>query len=211
MLKRFSAFVKNATSRFRRIANSIGGNLTPKDLHGEAWLAADEIAHKRGNSIDFANTADQELVLNRVYWNVKGQPDWRLASAYSIDDDREGTTPWADRLAAPISATPLEILLQREATATSDSAIAASYSQAAAYVIALRNFDDDKPCLSAHLAISVHALGSRMDRAFDVVNRQVSILDGFETIDDNFMPLAGRHFMARVESDAEMAQSEMQF
>ena len=44
--------------------------------------------------------ADREVVLHRLYWNAKDQRDWRLASAHSINDDREGSTPWADRLAA---------------------------------------------------------------------------------------------------------------
>jgi hypothetical protein len=212
MLKRFSAFVKNATSRFRRIASSIGGHLAPEDLHGEAWLAAEEIAHKRGHSIDFANTADQELVLNRVYWNGKGQRDWRLASAYSIDDDREGATPWADRLAAPISTTPLEILLQREAIAISDSAIAASYSQAAAYNVALNNFNNDRPSLCVHLLITGGTLEHRMNRAFEVVRWQESIFDRYEVINSDFTPLAGRHRTPVVVADVVATnQAEFQF
>jgi hypothetical protein len=211
MLKRFSAFVKNATSRFRRIASSIGGNLTSKDLHGEAWLAAEEISQKRGHSIDFADTADQELVLNRVYWSAKGQRDWQLASAYSIDDDREGATPWADRLAAPISATPLEILLQREATGISDSAIAASYSQAAAYNVALTNFDSDRPRLCAHMLITGVTLEHRMNRAFEVVRRQNSLFNGRQVIDSGFIPLAGRHRAPVVVADVAINQAKLQF
>jgi hypothetical protein len=211
MLKRFSAFVKNATSRFRRIASSIGGNLTSKDLHGEAWLAAEEISQKRGHSIDFADTADQELVLNRVYWNAKGQRDWRLASAYSIDDDREGATPWSDRLAAPISATPLEILLHREATARSDSAIAASYSQAAAYNVALNNFNNDRPRLCVHLLITGGTLDHRMKRAFEVVRLQESLFNGYAAIDRDFTPLAGQHRVPITVVHLERGQAEMLF
>ena len=211
MLERFSAFIKNASLRFRRIAGSIGGGITPSELHGEAWLAAEEIATKRGRGVDFANTADQELVLNRVYWNLRRQRDWRLASAYSIDDDHEGIVPWVDRLAAPLSDTPLAVLLQREATAICNSALKASYSQAAAYNIAITNFNNDLPALCLHLLIAEETLKSRMNRAIDVVRWQESLFNGREIIDTDFIPMAGPIRATTVVAHFEVHQIEFQF
>lgn len=211
MFKFFSVFLKDAATRFNRIARSVRGHIKPADLHADAWMVAAEIAEKRGREIDFSNPVDQELVLNRVYWNVKDQRDWRLASAYSIDDDREGSTPWADRLAAPISASPLEILLQHEAAAMIDSAMAASYSQAAAYTVALTNFDSDPPQLSAHLAISEGALKQRMSKAVEIVERQNSMFDGFEKIDPAFKPHPGRKLVSKEEVAVEAEQCELTF
>lgn len=209
MFKLFTSFLKDAATRFKRIAHSLRGQIKPEDLHADAWLVADEIAKKRGREIDFSDPADQDLVLNRIYWNGRDQRDWRLASAYSIDDDQEGRTPWADRLAAPIWTSPLEILLDREAYAITDSALEASYSQAAAYTIALVNFKSDRPTLCAHLLISVNALDHRMSRAFEVVRRQESLFNGYQVIASDFTPLAGQLRVAMMVLHLEPAQAEL--
>lgn len=209
MFEIFSRFLKDAATRFKRIAGSLRDQIKPEDLHTDAWMVADEIAKKRGRKIDFSDPADQELVLNRIYWNSRNQRDWRLASAYSIDDDQEGRTPWADRLAAPISTSPLEILLDREASAITDSALDASYSQAAAYTIALFNFKSDRPTLCAHLLISVNALDHRMNRAFEVVRRQESLFNGYQVIASDFTPLPGQLRVAMMVLHLEPAQAEL--
>lgn len=192
MFKVFSAFLKDAASRFNRIARGLRGQIKPSDLHADAWMLAAEIGEKRGKEIDFSDTADQELVMNRVFWNVKNQRDWRLASAFSIDDDQEGRTSWADRLAAPISSAPLEILLQREASAVTDAIVAASYSQAKAYNVSLANFKSDRARLCAHLLITVRTLDLRMNSAYEIVRRQHSLFNGHQVIASDFIPLAGQ-------------------
>jgi hypothetical protein len=209
MFKIFSTFLKDAATRFNRIARSLRGQIKPGDLHADAWMVAAEIAEKRGWEIDFANPSDQDLVMNRVFWNVKNQRDWRLASAYSINDDQEGRTPWADRLPALASTSPLEILLDREASAITDSALEASYSQAAAYTIALVNFKSDRPTLCAHLLISGNALDHRMNRAFEVVRRQESLFNGYQVIASDFTPLAGQLRAVMMVSHLEPEQAEL--
>lgn len=211
MFKFFSVFLKDAATRFTRIARSAGGHIKPEDLHAEAWIVAAELSEKRGREIDFADPVDQELVLNRIYWKIKDQRDWRLESAYSIDDDREGATPWADRLPAPSSTIPLQILLQQEETAAADARLAACYSQAAAYLVALANFNDDKATLCRHLVISYPALQQREHKAMAIVIRQSSLFDGIEIIDPAFKPAAGRELISKGEIAIAAAQCEMAF
>ena len=210
-MQSFSTFLRAAAERFGRIARSLLGQIKPAELHADAWLAAAEIGEKRGREIDFADPTDQELLLNRVYWNAKGQRDWRLASAHSIDNDREGVTPWADRLAAPASDSPLEILLTREATAIADSAIAACYSQYAAYNVALTNFQSDQASLCAHLLITRATLNERMNKALEVVRRQKSLFTGRQSIAGNFIPLQGQRRERIVIEDIKTEQAELQF
>jgi hypothetical protein len=211
MLKIFSAFLKDAATRFNRIARSLRGQIKPGDLHADAWMVAAEIAEKRGKEIDFSDPADQNLVLNRIYWNVKGQRDWRLGSAYSIDDAPEGRTPWADRLAAPMSTSPLEILVNREISAMIDAALEASYSQAKAYIVALANFKDDRQRFCAHLRIAHPALMKREHNARQIVKRQPSLFDGLETIDPAFEPHHGREIVSKEEVEIEAEQWELAF
>lgn len=139
------------------------------------------------------------------------QRDWRLESACSIDDDREGATPWADRLPAPSSMIPIEILLQQEATATADARLAASYSQAKAYIVALANFKEDRAGFCAHLVISHSALRRREYNAMETVTRQAALFDGIETIEHSFMPPAGRELISEQKISVEAEQCELAF
>lgn len=211
MLKRFTEFLKDAAARFHSIARSRRGEVTPDELHADAWIVAAELSQKRGRDIDFTDPVDKELILNRIYWKIRQQSDWRLRSAHSIDDDREGATPWADRLAAPTSAIPLEILLQREAAASIDAMLVASYSQATAYLVALANFHDDKATLCRHLVLSNSAFQQRELKARAVVRRQRSLFDRVEIIDPAFKPDAGRELIGKEERGIEAEQREMAF
>lgn len=209
MLQHFTKFLRDAATRFNRIARSLRGQIKPGDLHADAWMIAAEIAEKRGRNIDFSNPSDQELVMNRIFWNVKNQRDWRLASAFSIDCEQEGRTSWADRLAAPSSSAPLEILLQREASAATDAIVAASYSQAKAYNVALDNFKNDRPRLCAHLLVTVRTLDLRMNSAYEIVRRQHSLFNGCQVIASDFTPLAGQLRVAMIAAHLEAEQAEL--
>lgn len=43
MVKFFSAFLKDAASRFNRIARGLRGQIKPSDLHADAWMLAAEM------------------------------------------------------------------------------------------------------------------------------------------------------------------------
>lgn len=209
MSKSFKDFLKAVAHRLRGIARKLRGDLTATDLQGDAWIAADEIAAKRGTPVDFDDPSDQELVLNQLYWNAKRQNDWRLKAAHSIDDDTEGAIPWADRLAAP-GENPEKIVLQREADLLAAQQFADSYSQAAAYYIAIYNFPMGREDLSDHLAISSRALNQRIDSAASSALRQHSVFDKVSRIDPDFVPLA-RDWKASNESDICRSANNQQF
>lgn len=211
MFEFFSVFLKEAATRFNRIARSARSHIKPEDLHADAWIVAAELSEKRGREIDFANPVDQELVLNRIYWRIKDQRDWRLESAHSIDDDREGSTPWADRLPAPSSMIPLEILLQQEESAIASARLDACYSQAKAYTVALTNFEEDRAGLCAHLVISDFALRQREHNARQTVLRQWSLFAGIEIIDNAFMPAQGRELISAEKIAVAAEQCELTF
>lgn len=207
----FLKFIKDVAARLRAISGSVRGYSTPKDLLGDAWMVAAKIGERRGSPVNFSDPADQELVLNRVYWSAKGQRDWRLSSAQSIDDSTDGGLPLAERLPALATLTPLEALLQKEEAAHDVKRVARTYSQAAAYYIALVNFKNGHADLCARLMISSRALGQRIGNAAESVTRQDSVFDGVETIPRDFLPKQGREVVGTL-NDAAVAweQTELQ-
>jgi hypothetical protein len=102
-------------------------------------------------------------------------------------------------------------LLNREASAISESAIAGSYTQAAAYIIALDNFKNNEPQLCAHLLITLVTYKLRTERANDVVRRQHSLFTGFQTIESDFVPLAGQLRAPSLKVHLETSQAELHF
>lgn len=187
MSESFWKFLKDAAARFRAISASVRGHLKPTDLHSDAWIAAAEVGAKRGRPVDFSDPADREVVLNRVYWNAKGQTDWRLASAQSINYDPDGATPWADRLAAPESSSPLNIMLHREDALAITGPYANTYTQVAAYHIAITNLAYDELC--ARLSIAPRAVLKRVASARTSADRQWSLFDRTDRLDPAFEPV----------------------
>lgn len=209
MSKSFKNFLKSVAHRLSGIARKLRGDLSATDLQGDAWMAADEIAAKRGIPVDFGDPSDQELVLNQVYWNAKRQNDWRLKAAHSINDDSDGAIPWAERLAAP-GGNPEKIMLQREADKQAAQRFADSFSQAAAYYIAIDNFPMGREDLSDHLAISSRALNQRIDWAASSALRQHSVFDKVSRIDPEFVPLEGK-WRAANQSDSFLRANNEQY
>lgn len=211
MFEFLSSFLAKVAGRLSGIARSTKSGLSAKDLHGDVWIAANEIGEKRGHPVNLQDPADQELILSRVYSQTRKLRDWRMHYAASLDAENEDGLRLSERIGEAVTTDPLAVLTRRARMIDESNWLAGSHSQAAAYVTALRNFHGDRPGLSTHLAISVHALGSRMDRAFEVVERQKSILDSYEIIEDTFMPLAGQQCFPIVVVHLEAGQAELQF
>ena len=111
--------------------------VTEGDLQSDAWAVAHEISGRRGHPVDFSDPADQDLVIRGVNLNNVRRGDWHMRKSVRIDEEREGedgAIKWSERLAATSTADPLKFLLKREAAQENDAKLAASYSQAAAYV-----------------------------------------------------------------------------
>lgn len=211
MLEVIAAFLSKVASRLSGIARSTKSGLTAKDLHGDVWIAASDIGARRGSPIDLRDPADQELVLSRVYSQVRKQRDWRLHFAESLDVDVAEGVRLSERIGEKTSMDPVAVFDRQASMADHAHQLKRSHSQATAYVIALRNFDNDKPRLAMHLAISAGTLGARMDRAFEVVERQHSVLDGLDMIKDDFMPLECQVRTSCVPSHLAGRQAELNF
>jgi prephenate dehydrogenase len=69
MYKFFEEFLKKMASSFRRIAKATKHEVTEEDLKNDAWVIAHDIGARRGQAINFADSADQDLVIRAV--NVK--------------------------------------------------------------------------------------------------------------------------------------------
>lgn len=187
-------------SNFRRIA--YGAKVEALgDLHGEAWIIANDIGEKRGWSVDFSDDADQQLIMSRLYVLKVIRRDRAFLSAVQIDQDHEredGPVRLIDRLAAPPSTDPLAQLLDREEERTRAKTLAASYSQAAAYLRTFTRFGQDRKRVCDHLWISDDTLSKRMVVAIDTYHRQNSLFDRKVKIGSRFMPQAGRRYIDSV-------------
>lgn len=197
MLKLFQAFLLQMKANFRRIASATKHEATAEDLQQEAWLIAQDIGAKRGREIDFSDADDQSLVIRAVnHRNVK-RGDWNMRRSIRIDqdpDDAEGIPRWADLIPANASSDPLIELLQRESSMSRDALLAASYSQASAYVMVFMHFKNDRQAVCSHLVVSNYLLSQRVGNAADTVRVQPSLFDRLERIGASFLPSPGRKY-----------------
>lgn len=198
-----SVFLKERAKDFRRIAGKTKGEVTVEDLQSEAWIIAYNIGIKRGELIDFTDPIDQETILGKLYVNHVLRADKQLKFAARIGREYEGddgsTSIWGDQLAASETSDPLALIILREEKDRDERAILSTYSQFAAYVIVLYNFNDDRLELCAFLLITPPTLRKRMQFAEDTVRVQPSLFDCIERIDECFMPQCGRQYVVKTE------------
>jgi hypothetical protein len=214
MFRFFASFLTKMASRFKGIAYATKSGLTDKDLHSDAWIAANEISEKRGREVDFSDPDDQELVLSQVYKQSMRQRDWRLRTAIRIDQDREsddGAIKWSERLPAHASSDPLVSLLLQESAFGADVMLTSSYSQAAAYVVVFVHFKNNREEVCSYLAISDGTLSRRVTFAADTVRVQPSLFDRIERIGASFMPQPGRQYAVRIDPQCDATQWRLEF
>lgn len=200
-------------SSFRRIA--YGAKVeTVGDLHGEAWIIADEIGQKRGWPINFANQEDQQLVIGRLYVLKVIRRDRLLLSAVQVDqesDGDEGSSRLFDRLAAPLSTDPLAQLLEREDEQARAKILAGSFSQAVAYLHTFTRFRQDRKRVCDHLWITDDTLTKRMAAATDTYHRQKSLFDRKVKIGSRFIPQPGRRLAESIRTHLVSSQWSWDF
>jgi hypothetical protein len=197
----FNAFLKARTQDFRRIAHSTVGEMTPEDLHSEAWLMAWKLGERQNRKIDFSDLADQELILAALYVEHVRRADWTQRRALSLDkepDEDDWEAPLMERLVASKTSDPLVFFEWQETMQAQEEAearsLAASYSQAAAYFIFIGHFDGNRKLISAYLVIHRSTLYLRIKRASSSFHAQPSLFDRVESVPDDFMPLPGREW-----------------
>jgi hypothetical protein len=190
----FSLFLARMKSSFRSIARATGHEVEESDLQSDAWIVAHEISKRRGRDIDFSDPADQELVIRAVNLQNVRRGDWHMRKSVRIDQEAEhedSTATWSERLPAAETSDPLFSLLLRESALDAEIRLAASYSQATAYVRVFGRFKYDSKAVCNHLAISNDTLARRVKAAATCVRVQPSLFDGRERIEKRFRPAPG--------------------
>jgi hypothetical protein len=175
-------FLLKSKSRLERIARSTDSGGKAVDLYGEVWIAIYALRERLNRELDLVQAEDGDRIFSFVYSRLQRQKDWKLHFAASLDfDDGEGL-----RLSERLSDTrPDEAREQAE----NYDALASTYSEAFAYVIALSNFRSERALLASHLAITIPTLRTRMRRLNEHARRQPSLFDGKQRMDENFVPL----------------------
>jgi hypothetical protein len=206
----FEAFLRERAADFRRLAAATRGEMGPDDLAGEAYLMAVRLGERLGRDLVLSDLDDQEALIAALYVAHVRQGDWQhrmAARLYSEDDDEDGYNP-INYVAAPETSDPLAKLLLEEGE---QSALAESYSEAAAYAVMFSNFGNDSARLCAYLVIADRTLRLWVALAIAAVLKQPSIFDRIERIPDDFMPLPGKTYGKRVEEGGGVEQWAWEF
>lgn len=197
------AFLKDKTPDLRRIARNTHGDMTVDELKNEVWLVAKDIERKRGYPVNFTSSDDHQVVLSWMYMEFVTKRHSVNRYAVHLDQEHDigdgDAVRLLDRLAADDAANPLMRLILLEDAVDAEELLAASYSQAAAYVAVFYCFRYDREKICAYLVVSDGALMARVRFAIRTVRMQSSLFDGVETIDESFMPMRGRQYALRIE------------
>jgi hypothetical protein len=178
-------FLLKAKSRLERIARSTGSGTKAAGLYGEVWIAVCTLRERLNRELDLTQAEDEDRIFSFVYSRLRGQKDWKLHFADSLDfDDGEGL-----RLSERLPDTRSDDASEQ---AENYNALASRYAQAFAYTIALSNFRNEHALLANHLAIALPTLLARMRKLNEHAGRQPSLFDGKQHMDEDFVPLPGR-------------------
>lgn len=223
-LQSFQSFIRDVISSLKRISKRTGKEMSEEDLQSDAWIFATEISAKRGKSIDFEDPSDQSLILGALHIRNVLRPEKNVRHAVRIDaesenDDGDDWNPWHSRLRAAETTDPLKWKIAEENRLERINSfkkrfeewLDASYSEYAAYMAALYNFDADYKELCAHLAIVRSTLAARIQAARQRATVQPSVFDGVEKIDAGLIPRAGCRYAKAVAPDCAGLQMAWEF
>lgn len=218
MYELFKKFLKDKISELRKIVWRTKGEMLLEDVNNEAWAIGGEIGKKRGYEVDFENPADQDLIISALHVQLVKRREKNIQYSARIDEERsddDGSSyTLADRLRASETSDPLTFLIQEEAVAEderlTDEKLCSSYSEAAAYAIALRKFTNrEQAC--RYLAVTNEALLCKLRRALRTLRLQPSLFDRIERISKSFMPLRGKHYVVKPEEKTAHGQMSWNF
>jgi hypothetical protein len=213
----FFEFIKRVKKRLVRFARKTNNDVSASDLEASAWILASEIEARRGQEIDFSNPADEDYVLAALYTQEVNQGDWNLRNSVRFDQSTDNVDgdpmSWDNLLGTSEELDPQYILqaLQEAQNIPEIGAVDFSYSEFTAYVVSLRNFDDNRDKLCSHLEIARRTLRERFQNAEIVVREQNSLFDRIERISQAFIPLPGKKYLAKIELSRSMEQWAWQF
>jgi len=193
MYKLFEKFLQAMRSNFQRISRATKGEQSVEDLQQQSFLIAHEIGDKRGLPVDFADPADQELIMRYVNVRNLKRGDWTLRKSARISDEyEEDSSGPVFSIAAAESSDPLKAILAEENTNERiENLLEKSYSQATAYLLTFEHFNYDASSVGNYLAIGMASLKLRMINAREIMSRQPSLFDRVVKMDRSFVPRAG--------------------
>ena len=212
----FSRFIHECRSDFSRIAYRTQGEYSPDDLMQEAWLIAGLIEKKLGRPVDFDDFDDRNQLMAWTFNEFVKFSDKSMRSAVKLDMywDEESSDFMSylfEGILKDESADPLKQLQAAEEMDEFWSEILQSYSQLTAYIILLDRFGGAQKDLAQYLGLLANTLRERVNRAKAHACRQLSLFDGVQQIELDFLPLISRKLMTPIFTHIIADQYELSF
>lgn len=198
-LAEFLQFAKKYRHKFWQIAKATKREYVPDDVQNEAWLLAKEWELNE-TPINFDNSEDIDKLFAFLYTKLVNHTERKIRNGvrldhYSYGDGSEDEVhPLMNKLAAPESTQPLEILLALEAAAELPPEPESHESRAGAYLYLLRYHNNKMKDVADHLLISLSYCYFRFNEAREMARIQYVLSDTVGKSGSAFFPGPWRPF-----------------
>jgi len=194
----FKHFLLAQRKALQRIAGHTRREYELADVQSEAWLIAMQI-HEKGIAIDLLKPVDQNLLISYVYQHLVRYTETQVRYAVRLDhwtsaDGDDIPHPLMNKLVSGEDSDPLAQLLRKEDAAQPSGDVNPRASQAGAYILLLRHFDNRMDEVASHLLISLSWCYRRCARARSFAERQWQTPMLTAPRNDSFFPEAWRRF-----------------
>ncbi len=192
-IEEFDTLCVAVLSQLRRISRQTKGEYSVEELKNEMWLLISELLTK-GTYDAILSPAFQKQILACLHNRVCRYTSKTLRYAAHFDDvyddADDGSRPSLrlENLMASSETNPLEKLKQVEVEQEQKKRLQSSYSEATAYFQILNNFNGNQQAIAEYFTLSWGRIWDKIKRAMCWVERQLSLFDGIEMIDEHFMP-----------------------
>ena len=138
----FLQFAQKHQKKFKQIANATDQEYAPEDVQSEAWLLFD-VQESDKAPINLHNPQDIDRLFAYLYVKLVKRNEKNIRYSvrldhYSYGDSEDEAHPLMNKLAAPESSQPLEVLLAAEAAVDLPQEPEPHESRAAAYLCLLK-------------------------------------------------------------------------
>lgn len=215
----FLQFAKKYQHKFRQIAKATIKEYEPEDVQNEAWILIEEW---RSNNVPINLDSPQDIdrLFSFLYAGLVNHRERKIRHAVRLDhnlygDDLESEAhPLMNKLTAPKSSEPLEILLALEDAAELPAEPESHQSRAGAYLHLLQHHHNKMKSVADHLLISLSYCYYRFNEAKEMARTQLVLPDTLGKLNNAFFPGPWRPFrLIRNEQSSWLYQSwvQMQF
>lgn len=211
----FLLFAQKHQKKFKQIANATGQEYAPEDAQGEAWLLV-EVLESGKAPINLHNLQDIDRLFACLYVKLVKRSEKNICYSvrldhYSYGDSDDEAHPLMNKLAAPESSQPLEVLLAAEAAADLPQEPEPHESRAAAYLYLLKYHNNKMKDVADYLLISLSYCYFRVGEARKMVSTQCALPDTIGKPSKAFLPGPWRSFrLSRIERSFWMCQQWVQ-